>query len=467
MNLRTLGRLLWRHAAYQRRLRWDRTRLEAFQQQQLAALLRYACERSPFYRRYHGDAARRPLSDLPILTKAQLMAHFDEIVTDPAITLARVQDHLNRDERGLFRDRYVINTTSGSYGVRGVFLFNQAEWLTVASSYMRLEVAKQDALPARPVWVNIVSTMPSHQTHRIAEMMTGRLFPCVLLSVTDPVASIVERLNALQPHAIATYPSMALTLAHEQLDGRLRIAPKLIRLGGETLTAVCRRVATEAWHCALYDLYGTTETGALAAECEGRHGLHLFEDLAIVENVDDRGRPVPAGMLGERLLVTTLFQRTQPLIRYEITDRLRFSSRPCACGRAFQAVSDIDGRLDETLYFSSAEGRRVPVHWVALYHVMEPLPIKRWQIVQYPDRLVVLVAGAPVSLESRTIVEGLRREIAAHDAIAPAISVQHVEAIPHGATGKAPFFRRVESDAAPASSVESPWREVPLPVSSH
>src|SRR5215218_2934341 len=55
-------------------------------------------------------------------------------------------------------------------------------------------------------------------------------------------------------------------------------------------------------------------------------GMHLFEDLVIPEVVDNDYRPVPLGHSGDRLLVTVLFSRTIPLIRYELTDRLRLST---------------------------------------------------------------------------------------------------------------------------------------------
>ena len=56
--------------------------------------------------------------------------------------------------------------------------------------------------------------------------------------------------------------------------------------------------------------------------------MHLFEDLVITEVVDADNRPVPPGQYGAKVLVTVLFSRTLPLIRYEMSDSLQLARRP-------------------------------------------------------------------------------------------------------------------------------------------
>ena len=74
----------------------------------------------------------------------------------------------------------------------------------------------------------------------------------------------------------------------------------------------------EAFGVRPYNFYATTE-GLYGHECpEG--SMHLFDDMCIVENVDEEDRPVPAGEVGARLLVTNLFNHALPLIRFEVSD---------------------------------------------------------------------------------------------------------------------------------------------------
>jgi hypothetical protein len=61
------------------------------------------------------------------------------------------------------------------------------------------------------------------------------------------LASIVARLNDLQPDVLVAYASMIRTLANEQLAGRLRITPRAVNSSSEVLTAEARDMATRAW----------------------------------------------------------------------------------------------------------------------------------------------------------------------------------------------------------------------------
>src|SRR3989338_7934524 len=117
---------------------WTRPQLEAHQSQALRCLRDYAYAHSPFYQRFHHGLFDRPLQELPVLTKAMLMEHFDEVVTDRAIHLEAVRAFAGeRLEGRLFLDRYWVTATSGSSGQPGFFLFNEPEWLTIVASFAR------------------------------------------------------------------------------------------------------------------------------------------------------------------------------------------------------------------------------------------------------------------------------------------------------------------------------------------
>ena len=110
------------------------------------------------------------------------------------------------------------------------------------------------------------------------------------------------------------------------------------------------------------NVYGASEIGGHGVLRRGP-GLHLSEDLAIVEPVDAAGARSPPGVRSDKIYVTNLFNYTLPLIRYEVTDQLTVLDGPCPCGSAHRLIADPQGRLDD----ASATGRsdrpppRVPV----------------------------------------------------------------------------------------------------------
>ena len=184
------------------------------------------------------------------------------------------------------------------------------------------------------------------------------------------------------------------------------------------------------------DLYATTE-GLWGAECEHRTGIHLFEDLTIVENVDEDGRPVPHGAPGARLLVTSLMNFTQPLIRLELADAMTLDPEPCPCGRTLIRVRSIAGRSDDVLELPAAGGARVSVHPLQFAVVARDRDVVEFQVVQDGPRLRLLVVarGEAPALETRlrTAVEQSLRDAGV---AAPEVAVERRPALARQPGGK-------------------------------
>jgi phenylacetate-CoA ligase len=336
MGLGFIAGVLRQRAALRRHERWDRAALASHQAAELDRLRHWAVERSPFYRRFHAGCESRPLADLPVLSKSQLMESFDELVTDRQVRLAELREFLERlDDYRLFLDRYWVARTSGSTGAPGVFLWSRPEWTSVVASYARAqEWAGINASLMRRTRLGVVSSrIPWHQSALVGMSVDSVFVPVRRFDATAPLGEIVEGLNEWQPENLVCYASMGRILAEEQLAGRLRLAPRAVMCSSEVLTPDSRARIRSAFGVEPFNVYAATEPAGVAAECE-RHRLHLFEDLVITEVVDDRNRPVPVGEVGAKVLVTVLFSRTQPLIRYEMSDTISLSESHCECGRA-------------------------------------------------------------------------------------------------------------------------------------
>jgi phenylacetate-CoA ligase len=125
--------------------------------------------------------------------------------------------------------------------------------------------------------------------------------------------------------------------------------------------------------------------------------MHLFEDLVITEVVDEDNRPVPPGIYGEKVLVTVLFSRTLPLIRYEMSDSLRPANSPyCPCGHPFALIDGVQRRVEDMLRFPATGGSQVTVQPTLFHRVMDAVSASGRQVVQEPNGLTVLLRACQV-----------------------------------------------------------------------
>ncbi len=412
---------------------WPRTKLEELQQRRLTKLLDWATRKSPLYRELAGARGMtKPysLQDFPIMDKKSYMERFDEIVTDPRLSLARLQEHMasvSGDE--YYLGEYRVLTTAGSSGHKTVIAFNRKEWSLQEAASMRI-ASMMGVLPfsrKRPQIVTIGSPSPLHDSYRLPLSMDIGLYRYHVLPATAPVEELVCQLNTLQPYILRGFPSMLGLLVTEQILGRLDIRPCVVAGGGEPLSGELRKQVNSVWGGSVFDIYGTQE-GLRAMECGVDGGMHIFEDLGIVEVVDEDNRPVPDGTLGHKILFTSLVGFTQPVIRYEISDMMVLAAEPCACGQPFRRILAINGRNDDVIYLEGPGGNKVAVHPVHFWDVLESYEaIRQYQVIHDPDglRLRLVFAEGNGNI-ARSVREQLLHKLRTLGATCPSVSVELV-----------------------------------------
>lgn len=184
------------------------------------------------------------------------------------------------------------------------------------------------------------------------------------------------------------YSSFLPRLALEAQRGRLRITPRRVVAISEPLLPEARQVLHETWDAPVANGYAMSE-GMFTGSCG--HGIHLPDDLCIVEPVDADGRPVGPGELSHRILVTNLYNHTQPLIRYEVTDQVILIDGPCPCGSSLRRIDDPQGRLDDV--FDYADGRSVHPHVFRSALGQHPA-IVEYQVRQTPRGAAIAIVAA-------------------------------------------------------------------------
>jgi phenylacetate-CoA ligase len=384
------------------RLGWSAGRIEAAQRDGLRRLLAHAAEHSPFHRRRLAavdiDAIDpADLSSVPVMTKSEMMAELDDVFTDRRLNRGLIEEALTATEAEPIpiRGEYIALASGGSSGQRGVFVFDRPAVAGFFSALSRSLMARLQALGGPPPdglpIVLVAAASAVHATGVAPALTAGAHMPFRFIPVaaTLPLPEIVARLNALQPPALFGYPSVLARLAAEQQAGRLHVAPMAVSSTSETLLTEARAAISEAFAVPVVDTFGSTE-GLVGTSAPGDSVLVFNTDMCIVELVDDDYRPVPAGVASTKVIVTNLYNLTQPLIRYELADS--FVRQPDAAEHG-HLRAQVQGRMEDVLHYDE-----IDIHPLAVRSVMVKAPeVVDHQVWQTPRGVEVdaVTAGSP------------------------------------------------------------------------
>lgn len=217
------------------------------QRERLAAMVDFARTHSPYCRELFRTLPARVEDPalLPVTRKPDLMARFGGWASDPEVTIDRVRAFVADPRRAgeRFLGRYLVTTTSGTTGHRGLFLLDDRAAAVVRA--LSLRAARRTLTPmvtarllARRVRsAHIVATGGHLAAYSVVVRTgaTGRLpsRDSLVLSVHSPLPELVDRLNRHRPAFLAGYATVIALLAGEQLAGRLRITPAVVSLLAE------------------------------------------------------------------------------------------------------------------------------------------------------------------------------------------------------------------------------------------
>jgi phenylacetate-coenzyme A ligase PaaK-like adenylate-forming protein len=385
------GTLLKQAKTFEAQERLPAAELAELRRERLERLLAYARERSAFWRE-RIPAGAVALDRVPPLEKPEMMARYDELVTDPKLRRDELLDWIESRRRDEFYDgRYRVMTTSGSSGRKGLFVYDRGGWAGIGAQWLRASswMGMTPALPRRRLAMLSGAAVTHMSTQGAASLKVG-VHRVLGLSVTAPIEQQVEALNRFQPQFLNAYPSAAMRLAEEQEAGRLRLSLTAMSTSSELRTRAMTERLEAAFGVRPFDVYATTE-GLFGAECEHHDGIHLFDDANVVENLDEDGRPVPPGTPGARLLVTNLHNFVQPVIRLAVADVMTLHPEPCPCGRALVRAAAIDGRRDDVLALPARGGGTVAVAPVHFSVITRDRAVREFQVRQEPGGVRILV----------------------------------------------------------------------------
>jgi phenylacetate-CoA ligase len=372
----------------------SRSELERAQAERVREILLHAWDHIPFYRRrFEVMGAERSdvggegfLERIPPLTKKEVIEHGDEFL-DPSAT-----------------EPLHWTTTGGSTGETVRFCHDRDAMGSMKARAWRFHswAGVREGERVARLWG---SPMERREAYTLKNRVLRRIKNTLFLDGYDmsreAMASYARQLQAFQPRVVIAFTA-CLNILTEYLEQEAvgGIRPQAIVTTSSPLYPRYRARFEAFYGCPVFDEYGSREFGGMAYECSVHRGLHQsIEDVHIA--VAREGREVPAGEVGE-LLVTGLFNRAFPLIRYPIGDLGRYLPDACSCGRGAPLLEIVKGRSSEMLMGP----KQIPVMGEFFIDLFDGLPgeVLKFRVYQ----------SGPTRLRMHLVTPGELREASRH-----------------------------------------------------
>ncbi len=369
-----------------------------------AETFRHAAEHSPFYREmFRGRSAPPPLTSVATVDK-------------------KIVSERNLDFLCVPRERVVeIVTTSGTTGQPLVWMLTDADLRRLAhNERLSFECAGLTARDTVLLAVALDRCFIAGQAYWLGLREIG--CAAVRAGASSPML-VLEMIQRTHPTAIVAVPSFLRMLAGKaremNFDLRSCSVKKAICIGEPVRDRALQLNATgqaieQEWGAKVYSTYGVTELANSLCECDAGAGGHLHDEHLHLEVLDDEGRPVADGEVGE-VVATTFGVEAMPLIRYRTGDCAALFTAPCSCGRTTPRLGPIVGRKNQKLKFKGAS--LFPSTLAAVLEEsagVEAFVIIARKDTELSDALEVLVHG-PASVET------LREALQARSKISPPV----------------------------------------------
>ena len=394
-------------------------RVKAVQWSRLQSIVRLAEQRSRFHRerfRAAGFSASdlrtwKDLSRIPVTTRDDLQDP-ERLLTD-----------------GYAPSRLHRSRTSGSTGKPTTTYFDRRAWMLGRHV---LKLRARLACGLRP-WDRI-AVFQEDVAEGFAVTLAGRR---ASVSIHLRAEAILDQLVRFAPTALYGAPSQLLRLAEA---GAELADLRLIFTSAELLDGLTRARLERDLGAPVLDVYGCTEAKEVAWQCHERGGYHVNAEWLVVEICDGADA---TGLPEGTILITSLYNRAMPLLRYRVGDTGRSLQGRCPCGRGLPLILPTIGRTVD--YLSLPAGGRVSPYTLTCA-VENVAGLGQYQIVQETgDRVVMRVI--PRGTLASAAHEQLRRVLSS-SLPGVAVRVEVVESLPREPSGK---FRVVRSDVLASS----------------
>lgn len=413
--------------------------IKAYQDRQIAKLIRHAFETVPYYQRIMKERGLSPndftsrdsLVKLPILRKEDVIASRQELVS-------------NKYNRKTLKPAKTSGTTGKAlnfYTTKEAVAFQWAVWwrhrarfgISPFSWHLNFTVKVTAPLlqnnppywrwnwPMRQALLNMQHLTQS-KIHSIAEFANTHDF-----KYYSGAPSIIARFTEL-------LDSNNINLVNK---------PEVIFVGAENVQPFQRKVIEKITGATVTDQYGFSEGCGNASRCKCG-SYHEDWEFGILECVDKVR--LKDGSIQGKIVATGFANYAFPFIRYEVGDTATWEpvSFQCECGRSSIVIREINGRNED--YILTPEGNKImrfaylfkDTDWISEAQILQR------ELGSIVIRFVPRTANFSVDHEKL-----IRKKI--HECVSPSLRIdfEKVDEIPRSKSGK---FRAVVSDIVQKSN---------------
>lgn len=362
-------RLLWDLFQLKRNEHKTREQMQALQEKKLRKLLYYVYDHSAYYKEVFEQKGisreqieKLPLSAFPTMDKKILMEHFDEIVTVPDIRqeeLRKYDEETSSDEK-LFRGKYHVVHSSGSTGIPRYFVYDTSAWNSMLLGIIRgalWDMTMPQILKLLSGGLRILYIAATDGRYggamAVGDGIDGVGAKQRFLDIKTPLSEWVDTVREFKPDIIIGYPSAIKILGGLVDNSEVSVNVCRVISCGEPLAPGLRNYLEKTFGAVVVNFYGASESLALGVETDGTEGMYLFDDMNYIET------------LNGKMYLTSLYNYAQPLIRYEISDRLVFKQTEQS-RYPFRQVDILLSRSEDVLWFEDDNGKRDFLHPLAV-----------------------------------------------------------------------------------------------------
>ncbi len=318
----------------------------SFQQKELTQLLKYLAKNSKYYQSVFkkkniaiNKSSFTILEKLPFTTKDELALHNEDFL---CVKKNKVADFV---------------TTSGTLSDPVAFYLTKKDIKRLAyNEAISLQCANGNKNDVYQLMTTIDKRFMAGLAYYLGVSLIGAGIVRVGPGAPYLQWDSIQRFHPTVLIAIPSFIPQLIKYAHENnIDYKNSSVKSIVCIGEPvrnadfSLNELGKRI-TSQWNVKLYSTYASTEMGAAFTECEYGMGGHLHPELLVLEVVDEKGKAVKEGEVGE-VVVTTLGIEGMPLLRYKTGDLCNVYYSPCKCGRNTTRLGPVVARQQQMIKF--------------------------------------------------------------------------------------------------------------------